>query len=253
LIALLSALQSENYRTAERLKLCGERKNSGKTEPGDGSADTGLQTEKWAGRTFRIGCLKGTPVVTGWTGTGTTPAGISCQYICSRWRPEAVLFAGIGGALNPAYRTGEVVAAQEVLQWDLSAEALGIHAGIFPGEYTSEGKALGGLEPDPVLLALVKKVSPFPVRQGRFLSGNSFVPPESAALKGFSGDMVDMESIGVALAAYYNSIPCLILRIVGDTAEGRPKNFRTFMDDASGKIADIFEAVLTEYKGNGSA
>ena len=238
-IALLSAMQAEIYHTVRRLREGG---------------DEACENMEWGGKTFTRGMFGSIPVLAGWTGTGTTIAGISCQYVCSRWNPRAILFAGIGGGLNPAYAPGDIVAAGEVRQWDINASSIGIPAGVFPGEYNAAGKALSSLYPDPDLLAAAERVSPVPVRKGVFLSGNSFFGGETGGLPGMEGDVVDMESISVALAGLYNRVPVLLLRVIADPCDRRrPRDIRQFLDSASISIAAIFEAVTLAISAGGSS
>ncbi len=237
MIALLSAMQSEIYHTIARIDSSG----------GEDAVSGAPSTVHWGGRSFTGGSLAGIPVLAGWTGVGTTLTGISCQYVCSRWSPGAILFAGIGGGLNPALRTGDAVCADRVMQWDLDAGLPGIPRAVFPGEYTSSGEPLGAVSLDGGLREVLRKVSPVPVREGLLLSGNSMVRTGSGWKNSPGGDAADMESISVALAGRLNEIPVLIIRIVADTADGdAPADFRSFMDMASRRIADIFEAVVPE-------
>lgn len=237
MIALFSAMQSEIYHTIARID-SGREKNP---------VSEGPAPVKWGGREFTAGSLAGTPVIAGWTGVGTTLAGISCQYVCSRWKPGAVLFAGIGGGLNPALRTGDVLAGDRVMQWDLNAGLPGIPQAVFPGEFSSSGEPLGAVPLDPGLREVLRKISPFPVREGLLLSGNSMVRAGSGWKNSLGGDAADMESIAVALAGRLNGIPVLIIRIIADTAGGEvPADLRKFLDEASRRIADIFEAVVPE-------
>lgn len=237
MIALLSAMQCEIHHTVARIDSGGEKNH----------VLEGPAPDLWGGKKFTAGNLAGGPVIAGWTGVGTTLAGISCQYVCSRWRPEAVLFAGIGGGLNPALRTGDVVAGDRVMQWDLNAELPGIPQAVFPGEFSSSGEPLGAVPLDAGLREVLRRFSPVPVTEGLLLSGNSMVRIGSGWQNSLGGDAADMESISVALAGRLNGVPVLIIRIIADTAGGNaPADFRKFMDGTSRRIADIFQAIVPE-------
>ncbi|MDY7027712.1 MAG: 5'-methylthioadenosine/S-adenosylhomocysteine nucleosidase [Spirochaetota bacterium] len=237
MIALLSAMQCEIHHTVARIDSGG-----GKNHVSEGPAPV-----LWGGKKFTAGNLAGSPVIAGWTGVGTTMAGISCQYVYSRWRPEAVLFAGIGGGLNPVLRTGDVVAGDRVMQWDLNAGLPGIPQAVFPGEFSSSGEPLGAVSLDAGLREVLRRFSPVPVTEGLLLSGNSMVRIGSGWQNSLGGDAADMESISVALAGHLNGVPVLIIRIIADTAGGdAPADFRKFMDGTSRRIADIFQAIVPE-------
>lgn len=237
MIALLTAMQSEIYHTIGRID----------SDDGEDAGSGGSAQFHWGGRRFSTGRLAGIPVIAGWTGAGTTLAGISCQYVCSRWQPGAILFAGIGGGLSSALQTGDVIAAERVMQWDLNAGLSGIPPAVFPGEFTSSGEPLGAVPLDRGLLDILRRVSPVQIREGLLLSGNSMVRAGSEWRNSLGGDAADMESISIALAGRLNGIPVLIFRIIADTAGGEaPADFRKFMDGASRRIADIFQAVVPE-------
>jgi len=248
-IALLSAMQAEIYHTLSGIRAGGVRE----------------EVVEWGGRRFTLGSLGGVEVVAGWTGVGTNLAGITCQFVCSRWSPEAILFTGIGGALNPEYATGDAVLAGEVVQWDLDAGLRGISPGVFPGEYGENGKALRSIFPDTGLRKLARRVSAESLREGIFLSGNSLVrrggqknggnSPENGPDKrnyARGGDVADMESISIALAGRLNGIPVMICRIIADCADGsKPRNFRKFLNGASLRLAAFNEELLAAYSREG--
>jgi len=225
--ALLTATEAEIYRTLKQLK------NS--------------QTVSWGHGRFSVGTLDGIPVVAGWTGTGTTLAAMSTQYVCDRWKPSMILFAGSAGALNPSFETGQAVVARGVYQWDLDALALGIERGVFPGERDHRNKALRMIPVDGELRQYLLDRGNEKILEGTFVSGNRFVDlsrPLPEELKGFHGDVVDIESIAPAMAGYINGIPVLLLRIIADTVSGgRPRNFRMFIDETSLRIANFFRLI----------
>lgn len=249
MIALLSAMQAEIYHTVLKI-----RQGSGREE-----------VVEWGGRQFTLGTLGGVEVVAGWTGVGTNLAGISCQYVCSRWSPEAILFTGIGGALNPEYVTGDAVLAREVVQWDLDAGLRGISPGVFPGEYRENGEALRSIFPDSGLRKLARRVSSESLREGLFISGNRLIRSGELKKSGNSGingpdggdyvqggHVADMESIGIALAGRLNRIPVMMCRIIADCVDGsKPRDFRKFLDGVSLRLAAFSEEICTAYSREG--
>jgi nucleoside phosphorylase len=235
MVALLTATRAEAFHTLAEL-----------SQP---------ERLEWGGGRFTLGRIDGFSVAAGWTGTGTTIAALSTQYLCDRMRPSALFFAGIGGALRADLSEGQVVTAREVMQWDIDAEPLGIGRGILPGEKDRRGKALKAVPTDEGLRRGILKIGGGNIKEGMFISGNRFIDlrdPEShsmALINGMEADIADMESIGPALAGYFNGIPTLLFRVVGDTISGsRPANYRAFVDDASRTIFSLFRRMLPAVK-----
>jgi 5'-methylthioadenosine/S-adenosylhomocysteine nucleosidase len=238
-IALLGALQAEMYHTVRRIE----------------------ETERleWADREITLGSLGGQQVLCTWTGSGIAHSALTSQYICSRFQPEALLLAGIGAALNPTYRLGDTVIAEDVIQWDLDTSAIGGGLGVFPGPQPDNSK-LREIRTHPGLGERLRKSaenqsnrapSGTAVYTGRVLSGDRFLPIDGGRelrerlRNNFQGDSADMESSSVVLAGLQNKIPSAVLRIVSDTVAGeRPENFRSFLDGCSNWSAEVIEALL---------
>ncbi len=234
MIAVLGALQAEMHQPRMRI--------------------TGVESSWWAGREMYQGTLGTHTVLCTWTGAGIAQAALTVQHVCSLFKPELILFGGIGAALNPVYDLGDIVIAEDVIQWDMDTSAIGGGAGIFPGRQ-NESRWTRELPADSTLRKRIQghcEGHADRVYTGRFLSGDRFIPITNGAEergtlnKALGGDIADMESSSIALAGKLNDIPVVLLRIVSDTVQGdRPVNFRSFVDRASGTIADIFESFLS--------
>lgn len=110
--------------------------------------------------------------------------------------PRGLIAVGFCGALDPALRVGDVVAAERVVD-----------------ERTGEGFAA-----DPGLLAAA------PGRRGVLVSARRIArtPGDRALLR---GDAVDLESASLARAAAAAGVPFLALRAVTDTTRHRLPDF----------------------------
>lgn len=233
MIAVLGALQAEMYQTRHRI----------------GPAEQ----LHWAGREVAQGVLGSQPVVCTWTGAGIAQSALTAQYVCSIYRPQMILFGGIGAALDPKYQLGDIVIAEDVIQWDLDTSEVGGGAGVFPDRRKNRGR-VRELTTPPELRERMEAhclSRRDVVYTGRFLSGDRVIPirnggEERAMLrKSLDGDVADMESSSIVLAGKFNDIPVVLLRIISDTTCGdQPAKFRSFIDGASKTIADVFESFL---------
>ncbi len=232
MIAVLGALQAEMHHTRMRIDRQGQR--------------------AWAGRELSQGNLSTQPVICTWTGAGIAQSALTVQHICSAFKPQMILFGGIGAAVNPVYELGDIVIAEDVIQWDIDTSEIGGGVGVFPGR--PEGRWQRELSTHRALSKRMEEHSQSHagmVYTGRFLSGDRFLPIHKGAeerdrlKKALDGDIADMESSSIALAGTLNTIPVVLLRVVSDTVRGdRPANFRKFIDRAAVTIADIFESFL---------
>ena len=221
MIAILSALSSEIRSTLKALESPVE--------------------ESFAGRTFSLGTLSGSEVLVGHSGVGKALAAMTLQGVIDNHRPDAVIFLGIAGALNPAYEIGDVVIAADCVQHDFDATRFGFARGEIPYEKVIAIKSDQAL----VDYALRWKAAGRGLRAGRILSGDRFVStagelPDAYLSDELHGDAVDMEGAAAALVAHLNGIPFLLVRIISDKADGLlPDGFKGFMKKSSELLRDF--------------
>jgi len=232
MIVILSAMAGEIEATRNALK------------------DT--QEAGFAGRKLLKGSLCGKEAVVGHTGIGKVLAAMTAQGVIERYRPEAIVFLGIAGAINPSYQIGDVVVARDCVQHDIDATRFGFPRGAIPHEDVLDIASDPGL----VNYALRWKVEGRGFHTGRILSGDRFVTsagdPEDAHLRGeLNGDVVDMESAAVALVAHLNGVPFVVARVISDMADGTmPDGFKGFLRDASEIILDLARHFAAFRSGN---
>ena len=221
MIAILAATAGEILATQEAL---------------EGPVDV-----SFAGRKILRGCLGGREVVAGHTGVGKVLAAMTVQGVVDRYRPSALIFSGIAGALNRSYEIGDVIVARECLQHDFDATQFGFPRGCIP----YEDPAGPVCTPSLVDYALRWEKQGRALQAGRILSGDRVISSRGESADPFfidelSGDAVDMESAAAALVARLNGIPFLVMRIISDKADGLiPGGFRSFVKESSQLIRDF--------------
>lgn len=139
------------------------------------------------------------------TGMGAAATARAAAALVAR-RPRALVAAGFCGALDPALRPGDLVAAERVLD-EATGEAFPAH---------------------PALLAAA------PGRRGTIVSAVRLArtPQERARL---SGTAVDLESAAAARVAAGAGVPFLALRAVTDSVGDRLPDFASIAD-ARGRL-----------------
>jgi len=213
--ALLGAMEIEIKEFLKRLEE--------KTETGEGDF-----------RFFR-GRIAGREVLVGKTGVGKVLAALTTQKIIDTYKPEAILFTGLAGSLKKEMDVGDTLIAQDCVQWDLDARVFGFKRGTIP--YTRRRYISGDAKLLEAASSYVPKTGS--LHFGRIVTGDTFIKNSeteeySFLRKELDGWAVEMEGAGVALTAAVNSIPCLLIRIISDKADGKaPLSFLKFVAKAS--------------------
>jgi 5'-methylthioadenosine/S-adenosylhomocysteine nucleosidase len=184
------------------------------------------------------------------TGVGPVNAAVAAALICEA-RPEidALVLLGVGGALDPELRIGELVIASSVLQHDsFSSLDFGhprMRAGSFILNAEDASSHLAALPADEGLRALLAGAFP-QARQGGVLSGNEFVGTvarkrEIATLHA-EALLVEMEAAGIAQVASKLGIPFAVAKTVADrlTPDGSiESDYRTCLHAAAENAARV--------------
>ncbi len=195
---------------------------------------------------FYEGTLSGKKIVVGRTGVGKVMSAMVTQKLIDLYKPDAVIFSGIAGAVNPDLEVGDIVISRDCLQHDFDASSIGLKIGEIP--FTG----IRIIESDPVLLKAAESFvsSGTRVIQGRILTGDQFIMEKSEEKRRFfteelGGDAVEMEGAAVGFVAKMNNIPFILVRIISDKADGNaPSNFNSFLHSSSEKISGIVKHIL---------
>jgi adenosylhomocysteine nucleosidase len=183
------------------------------------------------------------------SGMGTVNAALTVALIAERWRVDAVLLLGVGGALTEDLAIGDVVISRQVMQHDYFSSLDFGHPRMLPGQVIfnfEEARAHRALiDADPDLVAWVERnMSEQGARTGTLLSGNEFVGTleRKKAIAALHGEalMVDMEAAGVAQVCQKLALPFVVIKTVADRLH------------ADGSIESDFRASLTASAKNAS-
>lgn len=182
------------------------------------------------GLSAHTGTLNGKQVVVCKSGVGKVYAAMTTQWLIQEFHPSAVLFTGVAGALNLGYEVGDIVLAQDCVQYDMDARGLNFSIGTIP--YTD----LRFFECDEALLnQALSTETEHKLHVGRILTGDRFVTHEHISqlldLKSeLGGDAVEMEGAAVAQVCTIHQIPFLIIRTISDKANAdSPIDFPRFL------------------------
>ena len=230
------------------------------------SALTEPKTETYERLTFITGTLNGQSVVVLKTGIGKVNAAMTVTLLLQHYKPSAVIFTGIAGAIHPDLNPGDIVIGTKTAQHDygdiLEKEGLkreGTRNGITgkrnPLFYPADPKLLEAaqrctakLELQPVKLNGVdhKPV----IMSGSIVTGDLFIASSTKKdelRKELQADAVEMEGAAVAQICFQQEVPCLIIRSLSDRADGNAVlDEKTFFKIAAGNSAKLVLELMAE-------
>ncbi len=175
----------------------------------------------WNEFVFHEALLFGKNVVITKSGIGKVYAAMVCERLIDEFNPSAVIFTGLGGALNRDLEIGDIVVSKDCIQHDLDAEALGFQRGEIP--YTEH--RVFPADSRLLELALSTKIEDNKIISGRILTGDQFITKREMKdhqylMDELKGDAIEMEGGAVAQVCTLNEIPFLIVRTMSDKANG---------------------------------
>lgn len=165
----------------------------------------------------------GIGVVATVSGMGTVNAASATQVLADLYQPDAIIFSGIAGNLNPTLRINDVVLGGTLRYLDTDMRLVSQSA---PGteEFHSDPDLLGVA--DAALDAMgINHITGVIASGDYFVAGDELV----AKVKEQTGaDAVEMEGAAVAHIAARNGVPSLVIRALSDEANVEYEEFRTF-------------------------
>lgn len=205
-----------------------------------------IADHRWRDFPTYTGSFADRPVVVARSGVGKSLSAMNAQRLIDRYRPGALLFTGLAGAINPVFEIGDVCVAEDTLQYDMDARPIGFQLGEIP--YTAH--RVIPCDPGLVAKAMETKLPEGRMRRGRILTGDRFVTRGAYQQMGYlrselEGDAVEMEGASVALVARVNELPVVVVRTISDKADTSAKvDFERFLPRASENSALVVGEIL---------
>ena len=207
-----------------------------------------VHVAKEAGLTVVSGELDGLTIVATTAGMGTVNAAAATQHLISKYAPQAVVFSGIAGGLNPKLHIDDVVIGKCLRYLDTDTALIAESA---PGlEEFGSTPALIGIAADVLtergFVDASTNAASTDARGKQFLigtiaTGNRFVAGAAmrdAAIEVTHADCVGMEGAAIAHVATKNGVDCLVLRAISDNCD---ETYDAFCDHEF----DLFEYART--------
>ncbi|MDD3192784.1 MAG: 5'-methylthioadenosine/adenosylhomocysteine nucleosidase [Oscillospiraceae bacterium] len=202
-----------------------------------------VKKETVSGLTYQAGVLQGKSVVLCCSEIGKVNAAMCAQTLALRYGVDYMINTGVAGCTCNDLGVLDIVLSRDLVfhdyDWKLQ-EKYHPHTSSFLG--------------DPYLIALAQQSleqmadRKFQYKLGRIATGDIFVEDEAlrnSIIERTHPDCVEMEGAAIALVAYSNRIPCLVIRSMSDNANGDAgMSFDTFEKIAADHSAQLLLAML---------
>lgn len=183
------------------------------------------------GTIFETGVLPGTNcrIVLGQTGKGNQPAAVLAERAITHFRPAAVLFVGVAGALWDTAELGDVVVATRVYGYhgatsEDDGDKARPQAWEIPhaiGELARFLDVTGDWKSDPDVSEPPPRVHFAPVAAGEIVHNSRTSYPARWVREHFNDALaVEMEAAGAAQAGHLNNAQVAVVRGISDRADG---------------------------------
>lgn len=207
---------------------------------------SGVGRTQNAGIAFHTGSIEEVPVVACKSGVGKVNASMCAQALIDKFAPDAIIFTGVAGALDPSLNIGDAVISLDCQQHDIDVTPLGFPRGTLPEQETSVYTADSRLV--KVARMACGEILGRDAFAGRILSGDQFIANLELARqlhREMGGACIEMEGAAVAQVCHANEIPFVVIRTISDRADGSaPESFPAFLQEASDRSALIVRSML---------
>lgn len=199
-----------------------------------------------ANMTFNKGVLWGQNVVAVVSGIGKVNAAVCTQILVSEYSVDKIINVGVAGGIGKEIYPGDVVVAENLVEYDMDTTAFGDPHGQIPRMDTFDFKC------DDELITLAKKacekISSINSFVGRIVSGDTFVASIEKIKwleEEFNALSCEMEGASIAHVCYLNNIPCVVIRSISDNANnGAHMDFEKFTPIAVKNSTSILKEMI---------
>lgn len=197
---------------------------------------------------FHKGKLWGKDVVAVVCGIGKVNAAICTQILASEYNVSAVINVGVAGGIGKDIYPGDVVIAENLVQYDMDTTVFGDPIGQIPRLDTFDFKC------DDKLVATAKiacnEATEFKTFSGRIVSGDMFVASIDKIKwleAEFGATACEMEGASIAHVCYLNKIPFVVIRSISDNANnGAHMDFEKFTPIGVKNSTFILKSMITK-------
>lgn len=212
--------------------------------------DNEPRTETIINKVFQFGTINGVEVVAAECGIGKVNAAMTTGLLLGHFGCSSIAFSGVAGGINPKFKIGDVIIAEQLVQHDYGAivegQLISAIPGSFPGLVDVDDDTSYKMSPEmrTVLHEQVGSMAHF----GRVITGDTYLActeTRKMFFEQFKADAVEMEGAAIAQVCTNWHKPFVVVRVLSDLAGNESHiDFDQFVDDSSQKAAKILNKVL---------
>lgn len=214
------------------------------------SWDETPRTETIIDKMFQFGTINGVKVIAAECGIGKVNAAMTTALLLGHFGCSSIAFSGVAGGVNPKYKIGDVLIAEQLIQHDYGAivegQLISAIPGSFPGLSDSDHDTAYLMSPD--MRAVLQREVGQLVHFGRVITGDTYLActeTRQMFFEQFKADAVEMEGAAIAQVCTNWHKPFVIIRVLSDLAGNDSHiDFDEFVDDSSKKAAVVLNKVL---------
>lgn len=208
------------------------------------------RTETIIDKIFQFGSINGVTVIAAECGIGKVNAAMTAALLLGHFGCSSIAFSGVAGGVNPKYKIGDVLIAEQLIQHDYGAIVDGQLISAIPGSFP----ALADSDKDtaylmsPEMRAVLQREVGQLVHFGRVITGDTYLActeTRKMFFDQFKADAVEMEGAAIAQVCTNWNKPFVIIRVLSDLAGNDSHiDFDQFVDDSSKKASVVLNKVL---------
>ena len=212
--------------------------------------DSEPKTETIINKIFQFGTINGVDVIAAECGIGKVNAAMTTALLLGHFGCTSIAFSGVAGGVNPKFKIGDVIIAEQLVQHDYGAIVEGQLISAIPGSFPSlsdTGEDTSYKMSPEMRTVLQEQVSSM-AHFGRIITGDTYLACSSTRqmfFEQFKADAVEMEGAAIAQVCCNWHKPFVIIRVLSDLAgDASHIDFDEFVDDSSKKAAAVLNKVL---------
>ena len=181
------------------------------------------------------------------SGIGKVNAAACTQALIDLYNTDFIINIGVGGGLDNKLKIGDIIIAEDLVQYDFDLTIFGHKQGVIPDLKESYFKC------DQKILDLIKK-SPDKLNMtskiyfGRIISGDKFISDsieKKVLAEKFNALCTEMEGAAIAQVCYINSIRFMVVRTISDNANNDAlSDYENFSDLVAKNNCDLVKNIL---------
>lgn len=197
------------------------------------------KVEEFANNKFYFAKYKNHDLVIAHSKIGKVNSTLMATLIIQKYGASMLLFTGVAGSCDEKLKICDLLAASELVQYDLDITAFGHPLGFVPGSpvFVQSSDKLNKIAKD------VANELNIDLHFGVIASGDQFICDEKKKdmiKKEFNASAIEMEGASVAQVCYALNIPFFILRAISDEAGKKAEfDFDEFLDKSAKLSADF--------------